>query len=310
MKKINFIYTFLLLFFIATGCRDFVEPVVPYNNFENGAYLRTIEVGSGTINFFDLANSRFIVTVEAVDPQQGQTLDRVDVFASHRRGATLSSEGLVKTIPASAFSIPADGTYPHATIEVTAQEALAASGISEAELAGGDAFEIRLALHTTDGRTFSSTNLSGDVSGGVFYRSPFLYRAGVVCPSALQGTYNFVTTNIAGGEGAGVCGASVSGTVTFTPVENTPGAYSVSDASFGAFECLWGDENAGGTVGLNDSCGQLRFTGTDRYGDSYTFTFISNDGTNLTFNWANTYGDTGETTLTAPAGFTWPGDLR
>jgi hypothetical protein len=40
-------------------------------------------------------------------------------------------------------------------------------------------------------------------------------------------------------------------------------------------------------VRLVDNCGALSFAGADKFGDAYTFTFVSNDGTNLVFIWEN-----------------------
>lgn len=133
------------------------------------------------------------------------------------------------------------------------------------------------------------------------------WNLSVLCPSDYAGTYSFVSTNFVTGPGGnlGACGASRSGTGTMTAVAGAPGAYTLTDATFGAFACLYADTPPGGTLRLNDSCDRLFFTGIDKYGDSYTLTFVSVTPTVLTFDWVNTYGDGSRTALTRTDAKTW-----
>jgi len=48
------------------------------------------------------------------------------------------------------------------------------------QIATGDRFEIRAKMKLKDGKVFDAANSSGDIVGGAFYSSPFLYRANVV----------------------------------------------------------------------------------------------------------------------------------
>ncbi len=311
MSKIKYLFGFLFAISIS-GCTDWVEPAIPYNEFETGVYLRTLAQPGNNFNFFDLDNAFFEVTVEAVDAEDGRLVQEVDVFVARRRGPSLTAEAKLFTVPASAFAPQSSSKYLATTIRVTAPEALAALGLTKADVNGGDFFEFRLSLLDVNGRVFTNSNLSGDVSGGQFYRSPFFYRIPVVCPSNLGGTYEYETTNVAAGPGgnAGACGASVTGTVTFTAVANTVGVYTLSDPSFGVFACAWSDTPPGGSVRFNDACGAISFSGSDKYGDSYSLTFISNDGENLVIEWTNTYGDGGTTTIKANPGKPWPPTLK
>ena len=68
-----------------SSCRDFVEPNIPYTDFDTAAYLRTISRTSTTFNFFDLANSKFALTLEAVDAEDGNTVETVEIRVRHRR---------------------------------------------------------------------------------------------------------------------------------------------------------------------------------------------------------------------------------
>ena len=202
------LFAFLLL---ATSCTDFVEPNIPYATFDTGAYLRTITRTSTTFNFFDLPNSKFDITVEAVDAEDGKTVESVEVRVRHRRlvpgvgnvfkpaagagGAVVDVS--VKTFTAADFKPNDQSRFLRANIQLTASEILTKLGLTAAQINGGDAFEIRLTLRDNKGRVFNDVNASGDVKGGAFFSSPFLYPVSVVCPvddKFALGTYSLKQT--------------------------------------------------------------------------------------------------------------------
>lgn len=124
------------------------------------------------------------------------------------------------------------------------------------------------------------------------------------CFSNLAGTYNFVTTNCyTPGPPAGNAAGPFSGTVTFT--ELSSGLYSISDASFGGWEGLYGSGVATG-VKLSDLCGTISFTDKDQYNEVFTMTNLVINGPSLSFHWENDYGEYGDTTLTRTDGTNWP----
>lgn len=321
MKNINKTFGLLMtLILLVSSCTDFVDPVIPYKDFNTGAYLRTIDRTSVTFNFFDLSSSNFALTLESVDINDGKDLKSVEVRVRHRRlipGVGLEylplradADRLVLTLSESDFSTNSDSKFTRASFSIPAMEAIEAVGLSANDIQQGDAFEFRLVLEDKNGRIFSDNNRSSDVAGGNFYQSPFFYNVTVVCPSDLSGKFTFVTTDVVTGSGgnAGNCGDAFSGEIT---IEETGSAeYKFSDASFGVFECAYGDTPPGGGLRLTDSCGFLDIVGTDKYGDAYTISIVSNDGSSLTFNWSNDWGDGGTTTLTPmDAGFTFPDNL-
>lgn len=157
--------------------------------------------------------------------------------------------------------------------------------------------------------------LTINITGGDLPLSKYVsatFRLQVACPSDLGGTYNYSTTSIVAGAGgnAAACGGTVTGTGTLTESTTTNGVYTVSDASFGQFGCAWSDTPPGGTLRLNDLCNVLSFTGADKYGDNYSISVVSVTATTLVFDWTNTYGDGGRTTLTRTDSKTWPLQLR
>lgn len=300
MNKLKYILSFLAVFTAAISCTDFVEPAIPYSDFETGVYLRTIASTSVNFNFFDLDNARFEISVEAVDEENGNLVQEVNVFVKQRRGATTTSEAKLLTIPASAFSLPSGGKYLATTISATAPQTLSALGLSKADVNGGDFFEYRLELKDTKGRVFTNSNLSGDVSGGAFYRSPFFYRVPVICPSDLAGTFDYVQNNM-------FCDGEITGTVTWTATA-TVGTYTSSDFAFGSWDHCYGAGSGAsqGTLALKDACNIISVSGSDQFGDTYTYTILEVNGIDLTLKWENTYGEFGTVKLSRKDGKSWP----
>ncbi|MFN5337641.1 MAG: hypothetical protein ACK5BR_04615 [Bacteroidota bacterium] len=306
-------YSFVILagaLIFLSSCRDFVEPNVPYKDFNTGAYLRTIARTSTTFNFFNLPASKFALTIEAVDIEDGKTVKTVEVRVRHRRlipgvglKYTPANDVLVKTLQASDFTTNTTSRFLRSSFEVTAAEAIAAVGLTAAGVQGGDVFEFRLVLNDKFGRRFSSDNVTTNVAGAPFYDSPFQYPVAVVCPSDLAGTYAFDALET-------FCGKTFSGSTTWTAVAASPGSYTVSDGTFGAWNACYPDPWGSGNVRISDACGKLTMSGADKYGDTYSLTFKSVTPAVLTFEWKNTYGEFGTVAVKSNAGKPWPATLK
>ena len=302
-------YTFGLLagaLVFLSSCRDFVEPNIPYSEFDTAAYLRTIARTSTTFNYFNLSGSKFALTLEAVDIEDGATVETVEIKVQHRRlipgvglEFTPSAPVLVRTLTQADFAPNDQSRFLRTSFEITATEALAAVGLSPSDIEGGDVFEFSLILNDKFGRSFNRENVSGNVAGAPFYASPFQYFVNVVCPSDLGGTYSFTQTNMDSVYGS--CAGTISGTTTFTAVASTPGAYRITDGTFGFWDC-YGDSWGSGNVRINDACGTLTMSGADKYGASYSMTVVSSSPEELVFIWLNSDGETGEVTLKAQDG--------
>lgn len=296
-----------------SSCRDFVEPRIPYATFDTGAYLRTIARTSTTFNFFDLANSKFALTLEAVDIEDGKTVQTVEIRVRHRRlipgvglKYTPTSDALVKTLQASDFGPNADSRFLRASFQVTSTEAIAAVGLTAADIRGGDVFEFRLVLNDKFGRRFSSDNVTTNVGGAPFYASPFQYPVSVICPSDLAGTYDFTASEQKSDYGT-CAGGTFTGKTTWTKV-GTSTRYLVSDGTFGLYGCQ-GDVYKG-DVGVSDACGVLSMSGVDGYGSPYSMKFISVTPELLTFSVTNGYDDFMVVKVKSNAGKPWPATLR
>ena len=296
-----------------SSCRDFVEPRIPYATFDTGAYLRTIARTSTTFNFFDLANSKFALTLEAVDIEDGKTVQTVEIRVRHRRlipgvglKYTPTSDALVKTLQASDFAPNTDSRFLRTSFQITAAEAIAAVGLTAADIQGGDVFEFRLVLNDKFGRRFSSDNVTTNVAGATFYASPFQYPVSVICPSDLAGTYDFTASEQKSDYGT-CAGGTFTGKTTWTKV-GTSTRYLVSDGTFGLYGCQ--NDVYKGDVGVSDACGVLSMSGVDGYGSPYSMKFISVTPELLTFSVTNGYDDFMVVKVKSNAGKPWPATLR
>lgn len=311
MKMLRYSFGLLatMLIFLSS-CRDFVEPAVPYKDFDTGAYLRTIARTSTTFNFFDLANSKFELTLEAVDKDNGNTIQSVEIRVRHRRliagvglKYTPENDVLVKTLQPADFKPNNNSKFLRSTFSITAAETIAAVGLTAAGISGGDVFEFRMLLKDKSGRVFSSDNVTTNVSGAPYYDSPFQYPVSVVCPSDLAGTYDFDALD-------SFCDKKYSGKITLTAVAASPGSYTVSDGTFGAWDACYPDSWGSGNVRISDACGKLTMSGADKYGDSYSMVVKSVTPALLTFEWKNTYGEYGTVAIKSNAGKPWPATLK
>ena len=312
MKYRNKIIAVLFLLGLGFSCTD--ESTYPIDfdqvNNSNAGILSQVDVISVAFDKFDISNAVYSVTLEANDAGRGTLFTDVDIFVSFvdrtpgsANGNNSKDEVLLETHASSEFVKDATTGLPRLTLNITAPAAVAALGLVDTELEGSDQFVFRQAMNFADGRVFSSNNVTTAIaSGGGVYKSPFQNVVAVVCPSDIGGTINYTTVVTAAVVPIAPCLPSISGTTTWTVLG--PGAYAVADATFGQYDCAWNDNPAAG-VTLNDACNLLSLSGSDQYGLIYTFVITGNDGTTLTINWSNDYGDAGTSTLTR-TGKTWP----
>ena len=96
------------------------------------------------------------------------------------------------------------------------------------------------------------------------------------------------------------CGEEKTVTGTANMIVNMRGQYYVPDFSFGAWaECFNDTEGTLGTVEMRAECSFIiGIFGTDRFGEIWSSDNFAFEGNSVSFNWFNTYGDFGLTTLT------------
>ena len=211
MKKNILTYSFALLgLLLLNSCKESDKVIDEvFDNVTRGATLRTMNLINGTVNVFDLANSTFEVELEYRDNEQGALFSSYDVYVSFIDNTddgvdNSKPEVFLQNVPSSELPINPEYGFPRGVLQLPANESLAALGLSEDQLNGGDVFFYRLVLKLTDGREFTN-NASGNVTGGSFFSSPFAYAAPVVClfdePDFFSGTYLLQQVQGAGGFG-------------------------------------------------------------------------------------------------------------
>lgn len=314
------LYRFLFILGLIGAAASCGDPDLPFETFDDvqyGAYPRTLS-SDGFFNFFDLENSNVTYTVEFYDEAQGQNVESytwtVEYVSKGGNNGVDVAPVAFKSFSKSDFVTNENG-LPGLTFSLNASEALSALGLTKDDVDGGDIIRFDGMITKTNGSTFGFGNTGTNVLNNASWLALFRSDQALICPSELAGEFTFTTTDIVAGAGgdAAACGGSTTGTVELVAT-STPGVYDLLDPSFGQFACAWNDSEpnavgSSGNVQLIDACGNLSFVGEDKYGDTYTISIVSNTGSELTFNWTNSYGDGGTTTLSR-SGFTWPSDLK
>lgn len=201
----------LALFIQCTDGGKAIEEVM--EEIERGAVLRNIEYNNIVFNIND-ANSVYSIVLEEQDIQEGALLKDVSIYIQFvdrttSEGNFSSQELLLKTMPKSDFQIGPDGLL-RTTLSISFSEALAATGLTLAQAACKDQFEIRLVLNLTDGRSFDTPTASASIlTDDCFFKSPYRYSIPIVDPIEDQlFTGNYLYTTIIDGAFGPTFGAS------------------------------------------------------------------------------------------------------
>lgn len=305
MLKNKFLLFFGAILILATSCADDnLAPIATFEASEKGAYPALISEGVRDINLFDIAGSSYAYTIEFIDLEAGNLVSEYSLQLSYEDGDVSdgdASQGPTEyqAWPASSFETNANGNKGISNITITANEAMAAFGLTE--LGPGDIFRFVGRVTTTSGQSFMASNSSASVNGAAF-RGHFNFNLTAICPSSLEGTYTAITSGFVCPNGA--TGTTNSREVTLSKDGKT--AYDVDDFSFGGYDVCYGID-AGrplGNLRLVDVCNKISVTGASQWGEIYTYSNMSVDGNSLFFTWLNDYGEGSDVELINPAG--WP----
>ena len=293
MKKISILFSMLL---IITSCAEpdnTINEVL--NNYTNGAVLRTI-TSSGEYNFYAPAASVFTATIEEHDTEQGALMQGVEIYVNLNGG----TDALLTSIAPGSFTTGPKG-LPRTDISVSLSDAVSALGLSSSQYTGGDVINIRLQLNLTDGRSFSTENVTGSMTGS-YFKSPYGYSMVIKCIplTAVPGIYTFVMADSYGdGWQGGRIKATVDGVSTFY------GMYSQYDA-VGAgqnvgLEPYVGNTSSGkSTLTIPSGASSMAFEWiSDNYNSecSFTIEYTALDGTNAQTAFIESVVSTGQKTL-------------
>jgi hypothetical protein len=177
MKKVilkSFAILFGVILFQSCDSNNAIDQVTA--SVTHGAVLRTKTLVTKTFDFFD-PSKQWQVNLEEQDEQNGALFASINVYAKKNTGGT---EALIKNVSASTFT-PGPNGLPIGSVKVSLAETLAALHLVSGQYVPTDQFFIRLEIVLTDGRTFSSNNASGTITGGSFFSSPFKYSVQFFC---------------------------------------------------------------------------------------------------------------------------------
>lgn len=253
------------------GCND--EPIGTTFADDNYVAKGAIVVPTNVqVGFFDIADPdnagiSFDLT------SRGEDVSNVTIYASFEGG------------PEVVFGTGTVGS----TVNVDMNELLTLLGVNLADVEIGDQATFTFDAESASGVSRSSRSLV----------VPF------TCSSNLEGTYDFVSTNLQAITGS--CPTDpVNGQVTWTA--RGGGVYHTSDLGFGQYgTTCWNDAPAtSANATFSDVCNEIISGGLDQYGLTYTWIITDVSGPNLSMSWYNDYGDSGDVVLTRPDGSDWP----
>jgi hypothetical protein len=253
------------------------------------------------------------------------SLASLDIYVLKKNGSSFDRVSLTN-VPASEFKTTDDYPNPWVSVSISIDDILTKIGITPNYPLSASAlntlfvdYKNGINIETDVNLTDGSKVLAADLVAAGLYQSNQFYPAQKLnyavikyCNEDLEGTYDFYTVVTAGGGGVDIsgCAGGVSGSGELIKLEGAYGTYSIPDVSFGQYDCAWGDNPATGATLIN-TCDEITVGGDDQYGLVYTFSnlSVSPDGTQMTFNWENDYGDKGTTTLTRTDSKLWPTTL-
>lgn len=324
MKSIKATLLMVLTIFVISSCEDEDKaPIVTFDTAGKAAYPRLVTEGDKLVNILsaaDFAASSYVYTIEFVDQNGGmdvvEYILELEFDDNDDSNGDLSVSGIeILRVPASGFTLNADGFPELANITVTASDIAAATGVTFADLTAGDNFRLSGRIVMNDGAVFSGDNASATIVGGAF-RGRFDFTLPVGCPSDLRGTFDFTTT-VNGNWGTCTDDMVLTGTVDIIKVvesDEKDGRHEFSDWSFGAYTTCYAafplekdeDENdipyVVTDVQFTETCTVVDFTTfLSSLGDVYTLSSTIS-GNDWTIVWSNTFGEGGTTTITFPGG--------
>lgn len=230
MKALSYI-TLGVVMLTALSCRDENLYPLPYAEKDYGGYIRIIRVVSNVVDVNNINQSGFRAELEAVDELNGENLEEIEFYVSHRRGSGLTDEVLLTKVSGADFSPvpgPTISLFRRLSVNFDVPTMLSAlqTLTTDPDGAGGlvmfptgpilpaDQFIIRWVMVLKNGKRFSvlnpqasinagfakisDANTTPNVTGGQFYSSPFIYTltARALPANSWVGTYSLTQTAI------------------------------------------------------------------------------------------------------------------
>lgn len=317
MNKFKYLAYTLVTVMLFSCAGDEELPFVEFDGLSYGAYARKLVGPTGTydgsFNFFDVANSGAAFTVEYVDEADGANVASYIWTVAYDGGTPVE----VLNIASSSFTTGVNG-LPSSSFEFTFQQTLDALGLTIDDVEGGNFFDFQATVTKNDGSKFTSVNTGADIVSSAALAGLFQYRANIICPSTLEGTFEATSTS----EGVFTdVGVTWEGTVRWENEGNgvynlfsiAPDGSEFTDAAMGAYYAGYSETAQGGLplgdLRIVDACNILSWKGVSQWSETYEFLAVDADGATLTLQWLNSFGEGATGTLTRTDGTEWPADL-
>lgn len=285
-----------------TACEDEdLSPILTFDNAGKGAYIRLITETPRFIDLFNVAGSDYTYSVEFVDINMGADVASYDLQVTYdpESGNSIGPVTL-RSFSSSEFQDLSSGFKGIENITITANDLFSAVGISEADIDVFDDFDIVGTLTDNAGNVWGASNSAPPVRGAAF-RGHFDFTRSVGCASDIGGSYTSVSTMISTD---GCCPDEITVNSSVTLSDNGGGVYTISDFTAGTY--LENYDVYGVTAGTNtarnltDICNEISGSFADVFsGSTINVTGSRDDATGvITYDWDNSFGDTGTVILT------------
>lgn len=190
MKYIQSIFLICLLAVAASGCDSPLENErIDEFSLESGGYMRVVTpypvlANTFTVSLANMPGTKLECLHEAITKDKGALFDSYDLMIrfidnTPANGTNNIADVALRKIAASSYTKDPTTGYPRATMTITGEEALKATGLDPKLVSAGDRFEVTGTMLLTDGKSFTVSNTTIDITGGAFYSSPFFYRINV-----------------------------------------------------------------------------------------------------------------------------------
>lgn len=276
--------TFIILAALAWSCETpmLVDPA----DVERGVYV-TFDPINTNINSVDIEGTPVAGTFDA--PANNVAIHELSVKRIYDGGASETDFIFLETITSFPYEFSIDGNELATLFGVPVEETFS------------NYYEFKGVATGTNGKTATYDNLHADLVGSPEQLQGFKIRAAVVCPSdpnVIIGTYNTLSSGQFPDFGDYT---DIAYTITIEATEDE-GFYSISDASFGTYDALYGGAGwySGEVPGtIQDVCGTFFITSTmDPWGETVYGDFTFNDDGTITVEGGTSYGETWTVVLT------------
>lgn len=276
--------TLLILAAVAWSCETpmLVDPA----NVERGIYV-TFDPVNTNMSSADIEGTAVAGTFDA--PAQNVASHELSVKRIYDNGASESDYISVETITQFPYEFSINGNELAALFGVPVEETFS------------NFYEFRGVATGTNGQLATYDNLHSDLVGSLQQLQGFRIQAAVVCPSdpnVIVGTYSSLASGSFPDFGDYT---DIAHTVTIAATEDE-GFYSISDASFGTYDELYGAVGwySGEVPGtIQDVCGTFFITDTaDPWGEVVYGDFTFNTDGTITVVGGTSYGEIWNVVLT------------